>query len=131
MKPTLPALFFLPFILLWSVECLVTRDLTCATLSNYIERGGRKSSLNRRSPFIADSFPEEASVNTFLPADVDKWNGWLTYGEPDPKVYGITLTRKVRGTITTVALKGWIHVVMNLPNHDGMYVASTISYLHK
>jgi hypothetical protein len=131
MKPTLPILFFLPLIiLLLSTECRAEREFTCATLSNYTF-GGWTSSLNRRSPFLADSFPDEASSNTLSRYG----NGWLTYFETDPKVYGITLTRKGRGTITTVALKGWIHVVFNLPRHTfdkhNMYILSSISYLHK
>jgi hypothetical protein len=127
MKPTLPALFFLPLILLGSVEC--DFDKSCATLSNYTLEG-HTSSLNRKSPFIADSFPDEASVNL-----IKGIGGMLTFTEPDPKVYGITLTRKGPGTITTVALKGWIHVVFNLPTHTyhktSVYFLSTISYLHK
>jgi hypothetical protein len=127
MKPTLPALFFLPLILLGSVEC--DFDKSCATLSNNTLQG-HTSSLNRRSPFIADSFPDEASVNL-----IKGIGGMLTFTEPDPKVYGITLTRKGRGPITTVALKGWIHVVFNLPIHNfhknRVSFVSTISYLHK
>jgi hypothetical protein len=131
MKPTLPALFFLPFILLGSVDCFdYETDVSCATLSNNTSFDV-KSSLNRRSPFIADSFPDEASSNKLS----RQQDGYLTFLEPDPKVYGITLTRKGRDPITTVALKGWIHVAMNLPNHyvDGnnIYFVSTISYLQK
>jgi hypothetical protein len=127
MKPTLPALFFLPFILLGRVDCDL--DKSCATLSNYTLEG-HTSSLNRKSPFIADSFPDEASVDI-----IKSGGGMVTFTEPDPKVYGITLTRKGRGTITTVALKGWIHVVFNLPIHsfygNRLSFISTISYLHK
>jgi hypothetical protein len=131
MKPTLPALFFLPFILLLSTECRAEREQSCATLSNNTFYSVT-SSLNRRSPFIADSFPDETSSLALS----RYWGGggWLAYGEPDPKVYGITLTRKGRGTITTVSLKGWIHAVFNLPRHtheESLYVASSISYLHK
>jgi hypothetical protein len=119
---TLLLLFPLPFILLLSVECF---DLSCATFSDTTTKYV-KSSLNRRSPFLVDSFPDEASVDTLIHA-----TGFGTYNEPDPKVYGITLTRKGGGAITTVALKGWIHVVFNLPNRGSSYVASTVSYLQK
>jgi hypothetical protein len=135
MKPTLPALFFLPFILLLSTECRAeTREYNCVTLSNYTDTLYLrvKSSLNRRSPFLADSFPDEASSNTLSRYG---GGGYLPYSEPDPKVYGITLTRKGRGPIKTVVLKGWIHVVFNIPYHnrEGEYlsVPSFISYLHK
>jgi hypothetical protein len=132
MKPTLPALFFLPFILLLSTERRAeTREYNCATLSNYTIYPRVKSSLNRRSPFLADSFPDEASSNTLSRYG----GGYLPYSETDPKVYGITLTRKGRGPIKTVALKGWIHAVFNLPNHNRegeiLWVPSFISYLHK
>jgi hypothetical protein len=130
MKPTLPTLFFLPLILLLSTECRAERETTCATLSNNTFYDWT-SSLNRRSPFLADSFPDEASSLALSRYG----NGWLTYFETDPKVYGITLTRKGRGTITTVPLKGWIHVVFNLPSHiregESLWVPSFISYLHK
>jgi hypothetical protein len=135
MKPMrlLLFLFPLPFILLVNVE---SKEYSCATLSDYIDvvkTSGpgdekRKSTLNRRSPFLKDSFPDEASVRTLRNSD------YIKYDTPEPKVYGMTLKRK-GGDGKIMPLKGWVHTVIDLPpwtqGASKWPVASAIAYLHK